>query len=487
MISMGSSAALKNLLSAKPENDESCFRHVDSTARSLGLAALPGLHARKQKALEQELDQTLAETCDNIEPSMSPTTSTVGLRDDKLVLSLTERDVVGGRPHRSHNRVAHKNRQGIFSRSDSKESVTSTHSDSVYERLARMGTSAFDSPMSEPRGQGSLRDEARLHVSLSDSDKIAAHARDRNISDRRFLRRYNKSMNRAAEATDSDSNSDLNQNASVLDQIVEAENGLAAMNIENEPDPTRNEEMRISPIQAWESEAPPTTNRQLLSSKEDTSSGRPEKDLDAVQSEEIGNVRPEAARRNRCSESDYEGEQEDKPIDFTRRYPSDHGKTVAHSHTSDVVKDAGSLSDDFGDLAETETDQLVNYSLQYGEDDGKSNNKVEAAELLEGQVPISIHEDTVKTYCTEDTPFETPGSLSLSDDQSRRNAPMPSQPLPADRQHSSAQPSAGRDPLNEGARCPLTRSDQNNQEKQGKLKFSGNFNSIKENVPFEHL
>lgn len=38
----------------------------------LGLPQLPSLYVRKQRALEQELDQTLSETCDNIEPSTSP-------------------------------------------------------------------------------------------------------------------------------------------------------------------------------------------------------------------------------------------------------------------------------------------------------------------------------------------------------------------------------------------------------------------------------
>jgi len=61
---------------------------------------MPSLSVRKQRALEQELDATLAETCDNIEQDRRK----------------------GG---------------AVPKRSDSKESVTSTHSDSVYERVAR--------------------------------------------------------------------------------------------------------------------------------------------------------------------------------------------------------------------------------------------------------------------------------------------------------------------------------------------------------------
>ena len=67
MISMGSSAALKNLLQAKPEG-----ANMGDNKHGLGL---PTLQARRQRALEQELDPSLAETCDNIEssPRASPT------------------------------------------------------------------------------------------------------------------------------------------------------------------------------------------------------------------------------------------------------------------------------------------------------------------------------------------------------------------------------------------------------------------------------
>uniref|UniRef100_A0A1B6ETN9 Adenomatous polyposis coli protein basic domain-containing protein n=1 Tax=Cuerna arida TaxID=1464854 RepID=A0A1B6ETN9_9HEMI len=79
MISMGSAAALKNLLAAMPEADI-----MDRASRGM-----PTLLVRKRRALEQELDTTLAETCDNIEP---------------------------------------------VERWDSRESVTSTQSDNIFDR-----------------------------------------------------------------------------------------------------------------------------------------------------------------------------------------------------------------------------------------------------------------------------------------------------------------------------------------------------------------
>nr|XP_008200333.1 PREDICTED: uncharacterized protein LOC661294 isoform X2 [Tribolium castaneum] len=66
MIAMGSSAALKNLLSAKPT--QLLPSVMDSTALAMDLPALPTLGARKQKALLHDLDQALlSETFDNLE------------------------------------------------------------------------------------------------------------------------------------------------------------------------------------------------------------------------------------------------------------------------------------------------------------------------------------------------------------------------------------------------------------------------------------
>ena len=67
MISMGSSAALKNLLNASPNLTN---LNTDKKANS----NRPSLHVRKQRAMESEIDQSLSETCDNLEsPRDSPT------------------------------------------------------------------------------------------------------------------------------------------------------------------------------------------------------------------------------------------------------------------------------------------------------------------------------------------------------------------------------------------------------------------------------
>ncbi|XP_045496812.1 LOW QUALITY PROTEIN: adenomatous polyposis coli protein-like [Colias croceus] len=179
MIAMGSSAALKNLLNSKPGKTH--IISLDTTARNMNLPALPTLGARKQKALEQELDQNLAETCDNIEPATSPMTSN---REEKNLFVATERQIAmnlerhrmtSSSPlmgslasqislsHSAHlasylscsntllkgaliSRSATGGSSSNVNRSDSKDSVTSTHSDSVFERVMRTGKVPVPTP-----------------------------------------------------------------------------------------------------------------------------------------------------------------------------------------------------------------------------------------------------------------------------------------------------------------------------------------------------
>ncbi|XP_060802136.1 adenomatous polyposis coli protein isoform X2 [Amyelois transitella] len=192
MIAMGSSAALKNLLNSKPGKTH--IISLDTTARSMNLPALPTLGARKQKALEQELDQNLAETCDNIEPVTSPTTSN---REEKNLFTATERQMaLNLERHRmtsssplmgtltsqiSLSHSAHLasylscsntllkgalvsrssgGSSGNVNRSDSKDSVTSTHSDSVFERVTRPGKV----PVPTPRNKDLMKSDKTSEV-----------------------------------------------------------------------------------------------------------------------------------------------------------------------------------------------------------------------------------------------------------------------------------------------------------------------------------
>ncbi|XP_034234963.1 adenomatous polyposis coli protein-like isoform X3 [Thrips palmi] len=430
MISMGSSATLKNLLSAKPENDDSCFRHLDSTARSLGLQSLPGLYARKQKALEQELDQTLTETFDNIEPSTSPSTSTVGLRDDKFVFSLTERDIFRQRAQQPLplHKPTTKIRPNAVSHSDSKESVTSTHSDSVYERLMRTGTS--DSPS---------RDDRRLNSSMSDSGRTGSEAGKsdtRTVSDRKFLQRYLNNLNstgtpngKTTAVVSMNVSSDQNQNNVNMNLL---ENGVAGIKLAEE-----NQDV-IPKRQAWEETA--GEGKQPLSEKEEinasTSLSEKEEAVECASSSNFNNndtlnattSTPVAAARTRVPkahpyvpvrnkflesgvEEDLENPSQDKPIDFARRYASE-AEPVPEAEPRAAKAESKNGNKEtvvYGDYAETDLDQPTDYSLQYGEEDDELSDSFEAQEI-----PISIHEDSVKMYCTEGTPYETPYNFSTA-------------------------------------------------------------------------
>lgn len=498
MISMGSSATLKNLLSAKPENDDSCFRHLDSTARSLGLQSLPGLYARKQKALEQELDQTLTETFDNIEPSTSPSTSTVGLRDDKFVFSLTERDVYRQRTQQpmSLQKPSPKIRPNVVSHSDSKESVTSTHSDSVYERLMRNGTTDSTSPPDAKSTSGSLKDDRRLHSSMSDSDRAGSDVGkqdSRQVSDRKFLQRYLNNLNQVSPSAAKSSvpanvmnvSSDQNQNNVNVNHL---ENGIADLKLVEEDDTGVNVKR-----EAWVEHTPSVTDgKQTLSIKEEfnASTSHTEKEEAAESLPSSGNTiaesvngaipvpvaaarsrvpqaRPFVPVRNKYLESgleeDLECPTQDRPIDFSRRYGSDtdHAPAPEPRVAKGEAKKAGKgTAAGYGDYAETDLDQPTDYSLQYGEEDD------DLSDFDGPDLPISIHEDTIKMYCTEGTPYETPYNFSTATSLSDLRIEPPvkeenEEELKAENEESNVNVSSTASPpeVKETNRPPLSTSD----------------------------
>ncbi|CAL4096233.1 unnamed protein product, partial [Meganyctiphanes norvegica] len=128
MISMGSSAALKNLLSARPEG--MC---LTDSRHGLGL---PTLQARKQKALEQELDPSLTETCDNIETS--PRSSPTNLHTSEPNFSTSHQLDSGngffnGVSKPMFHSLGSQYNKGLSS--ESRESISSTHSDKSHDRM----------------------------------------------------------------------------------------------------------------------------------------------------------------------------------------------------------------------------------------------------------------------------------------------------------------------------------------------------------------
>ncbi|XP_047997188.1 adenomatous polyposis coli protein-like [Leguminivora glycinivorella] len=332
MIAMGSGAALKNLLNSKPGKTH--IISLDSTARTMNLPALPTLGARKQKALEQELDQNLAETCDNIEPATSPTTSN---RDEKNLFTATERQIAmnlnrmsSSSPlmgaltsqislsHSAHlasylscsntllkGALVTRSTTGSSSnvnRSDSKDSVTSAQSDTVFERVMRTGKV----PVPTPRNKDLMKNETSGEAFKMASKPLAKDG---------FLR-Y----------------------------------------------PTQ------PPI------PPPRTT-----------------DM-----------------RTNYTESGYDVDQDscDQPIDFSRKYSetktNEPDPSLAEGKPKPTKKYKKDSTSTFGDYQETDLDQPTDYSLRYAEHQSENGS-----DISEPAGP-SVHEDTLKHFATEGTPYETP-------------------------------------------------------------------------------
>jgi len=138
MISMGSSAALKNLLAARP-----AMKNID--LKKNANQNRPTLQIRKQRALESEIDQNLAETCENME---SPRDSPIDKKQDSEHFVYPVYQLQDGDPRRPMLRApvmprsqsgdnalyTDKGNQPGVARSGSQDSVGSTHSDISHDR-----------------------------------------------------------------------------------------------------------------------------------------------------------------------------------------------------------------------------------------------------------------------------------------------------------------------------------------------------------------
>lgn len=379
MISMGSSAALKNLLNSKP--GKSHITSLDTTSRDLNMPSLPTLGARKQKALEHEIDQNLAETCENIEPATSPTTNN---RDEKLLSSAAERHLamslekrrmtsssplIGHLPsqislnHSSHfgnhfscfgNSILqagfHKTHSSKsakcenVNRSDSKDSVTSTHSDSVYERVSRNNKiPKFCDKVNELVTDKNLGSCNSVHTLTSKVDS-------------NFIRRYSRNgvlnmcnrSNNIPRNNYSDSGYDMEQDC--CDQ----------------------------PIDYSQKYSETKASHDTICENAEEGFSFPSTSASKVK-DNINNYPINTLLMN---------------IDLNV-----HNDKISSTVESNVA---------FGDYQETDLDQPTDYSLRYAEDQSELESSPS-----EAPVP-SIHEDTIKHFCTEGTPYETPINFSTA-------------------------------------------------------------------------
>lgn len=114
----------------------------------------------------------------------------------------------------------------------------------------------------------------------------------------------------------------------------------------------------------------------------------------------------------------YDEDVNDQPVDYSKKYiernaPAQNQRLANGSQASRASKKEFNERDNkvdlFGDYAETDLDQPTDYSLRYAEDDTDEEEKQNTEYF-----PGSEQEDTVKTYCTEGTPYETPFNFSTA-------------------------------------------------------------------------
>ncbi|XP_070162318.1 microtubule-associated protein futsch isoform X2 [Polyergus mexicanus] len=411
MISMGSSAALKNLLSARPGCNN--LVHLDSTARGLGLSTLPSLAARRQRALEQEIDQNLAETCDNIEPSTSPIN-----KDDKFTFKLDHSflgiNAHGLRTYQLHSQPSTStvkcNGVARSESRDSMRSVTSTHSDTMFEKVNRHvlnGSSPTDSQIKQQ--SSSLHSAVGFDSACGDTHTKATS------SERKYTLRYKNAIPERLRPSDGFDMNELRCTNSTISWATA-------------PNQEPSQTSLNSSIE---------NNMSLIDQSASSSS---KAGSQSSVSEEI--------EATVCAKSDYRRTTAKAIVDSSKpvSYLRDISPMKENANFSNVYTEKALLRHDtlnsiqkaisptidpdgnlFGDYAETDLDQPTDYSLRYGEqtiDDEKQHSS-----FFSTNDQGLLHEDTVRTYYTEGTPRETSLNSSratsasdLQDDSRIRNS-----------------------------------------------------------------
>ncbi|XP_011500880.1 PREDICTED: uncharacterized protein LOC105364598 [Ceratosolen solmsi marchali] len=352
MISMGSSAALKNLLSARPNGNS--LVHMDSTARGLGLPTLPSLMARRQKALEQEIDQTLAETCDNIEPSTSPIN-----KEDKFSFKI-DQNFLETSSRTVHTPVVNQaGSSGLkftgFTRSESRESmrsVTSTHSDTVFEKANRQARNGMTLSQLQIQQQS-----ASVHSAVNFDSTVTTNGHSKGLTEKKYTLRY---MNAIPER--------LKPGEPLPDL-----RGLRYDTTTVSWATTSNQDTNSS-----KGLSHPTIEDNLLSNSYDSTHSKiikPETNICNITGEKLKNVLP-----------------------F-------NGVTNYNLPVKNIEKVISPITDPYNDYIETNLDQPTDYSIKYAEH--TSDDDKQSSAYFTG-----TEQDTVKTYCTEGTPYQ--GSLNSS-------------------------------------------------------------------------
>ncbi|XP_039291012.1 adenomatous polyposis coli protein [Nilaparvata lugens] len=387
MISMGASAALKNLLASRPDADI-----FDRTSRGM-----PTLLVRKRRALEQELDCTLSETCDNIE---SP------------------------------------------GRWDSHESVTSTHSENTFDRMSRShhcqrsgslqlmkrsGSNA-STPTDGNRDQNQLESQMqRLKLNESALSSVASSGNSL----------YN--TNNSTSITNSSANSDATTNR-CTDKPSTKPDLVESTTPEEKP-----VDYSCSKEDRGDEKKSTSLERRKLAQREGEKSvkSRPNSSSGQLPSEEDRLI---AEEDHLIAEEDV-----DMPTDYSLKY-HEGGDNKAREELDDRYQKQAdynlmvryrSCKSPEGVSAEAELDQPTDYSLKYRESGGHEGEKRNCVDNRHEIIENSGHyaetdldealdyytEDKVQTYCTEGTPYAFSNATSMSDLRVSENNETPAEKI----------------------------------------------------------
>lgn len=412
MISMGSSAALKNLLSARPGCNN--LVHLDSTARGLGLSTLPSLAARRQRALEQEIDQNLAETCDNIEPSTSPIN-----KDDKFTFKLDHNflgiNTHGLRTYQLHSQPSTStvkcNGVARSESRDSMRSITSTHSDTMFERVNRHvlnGSSPTDSQIKQQ--SSSLHSAVGFDGACGDTHTKATS------SEKKYTLRYKNAIPERLRSDGFDVNELRCTNSSTISWATapNQEPSQTSLHSSIENNTSLIDQSASSSSKAGSQSSVSDEVEATVCAKSDYRRTIAKTVVDS--SKQVSYLRDISPMKEKATFSNVYAEKT-----LLRQHDTLNNIQKAISPTIDPDRNL------FGDYAETDLDQPTDYSLRYGEQ--TIEDEKQHSSFFSTNDQGLLHEDTIRTYYTEGTPRETSLNSSratsasdLQDDSRMRNS-----------------------------------------------------------------
>ncbi|XP_068213192.1 uncharacterized protein [Palaemon carinicauda] len=427
MISMGSSAALKNLLQARPEG-----MSLTDPRQGMGL---PSLQARKQKALEQELDPSLSETCDNIEtsPRSSPTHPQGNDPHFYGQPGDSSQYYPGARPM-FHSLGAQYNN---VLRSESRDSISSTHSDNSHDRMRQL-------LMRHQNGRDSIGETGRpLDLSLrsmappSHCVPDIAHLSHDELQRHLDSNEFNGSVDEIF-ASRMRNLKEYSRQASESVPFTENSISNGSTNSRTGTFHTQGPQPPYSPSVSRRRTSNSGEEERTSSVSRNFSNGQQQPHNEAHY-----NIYSKYVNYSRnLAEVDIENDVQEEPVSFSHDYSSSNtldnlsNESMANmtQSTERPVPQIDNFVHERRDarkiepLAEperdpetyTDLDQPTNFSLRYSEERDSDDAALYRRPPKPAQDPSSqffessVHDDSLKTYCTEGTPYETPYNFSTA-------------------------------------------------------------------------